>query len=208
MTDDEIAALGVDIDYDALPPALDAIPVNDNVGSCATCGRDVYRPDGQTTTGRKKRIPKYCNECKTDRKPTATVARRSGSKVDIAAGMTGLYEAIGMAVFTKDPELGVMIIGVDRLNEIAGQTASAQSVAQAAGSAWAHVAANNPAVAAFLQPILNTSVWTDLAVAHAPVVGHVVIKGKAKGWFGRQGAKMKLARWRKVNRRPEAQHAE
>jgi len=180
----------VPIDFDALPPALEIDTSNPDVGSCKTCGTTVHRPPGMSPTGRKLRIPRYCDECKKSPVQKEKRTRRS-SNPDIAAGMTDLYTMVGMFILPKDPQLGIAIVGEQRLAQILGQQdGPSQSIAEACGAAWAHVAASNPAVAEFIAPMLKTSVWAELATAHAPVVGHVLAKKPRVKWL----QKLKLGR--------------
>jgi hypothetical protein len=197
MTDDEIQLSNPNSIFEGLPPALTVDVTNDDVGECATCGNPVYRPPGNSPTGRKKRIPKYCDEHKSVAKSSGTVVRRRKSRdVDIAEGMTGLYTAFGLMVLPKDPELGAMIVGETKLLEIMnGPKGPAPGIAEVAGKAWADVAAQNPAIAAFLAPLLKTSLWSELIGAHIPIGVHVAQK------MPKRSVKMRLAGFRKINRK-------
>lgn len=186
--------------FDELPPALVVDTSDADIGQCQSCGLTVRRPAGKTPGGRQKRIPKYCDDCKNIAKTSGnspSPRRRKSSNPDIQQGMTDIYTTIGMLIFPKDPDLGMAIIGEQRLAELMGKgTGPAPSVAEAAGAAWAHVAASNPAVAAIIEPMLKTSVWAELLNAHTPIVARVLAK------LPKRKLRMKFARWRKPNRRP------
>jgi len=155
-----------------LPPGLDVDP--EDTGTCASCGSPTYRPPGQSPTGRKLRIPKYCESCKPSKsaaKPGATRRRRG---VDIEGGMTELYTSVGLILATRDPELGTMIVGPQRMKTILEAGTGEYSLAVDAGRAWANVAANNPAVANVLEKMLATGVWAELGNAHVPLVALAV----------------------------------
>lgn len=174
---------------DDLPPALVVDVADPDVGQCKECGIPVRRPNGESPTGRKLRIPKFCDDCKAAPKAASgTVTRRRRStNPDIAKGMTELYSTVGLLILPKDPQLGMMIVGEKRLQELMGQQdGPAPSIAEAAGNAWAHVAANNPMVADLLGPMLKTSVWAELMAAHLPVVGYAMSKprtGRVKNFM-------------------------
>lgn len=169
---------------------------SEDIGACNTCGKTVHRPAGQSPTGRKLRIPKYCDDCKSTpvRKTTSGKAvRRSRSSVDIEEGMAGIYTTIGLIALAKDQELGLTIIGQKRLTEMlsSGEENPDTSVATAAGRAWAQVAATNPKVHDTLTKMLATSVWSDVLAAHMPLVGLAVQRkpkslGRVKAYFLRR----------------------
>lgn len=194
----ETAVIPPDI-FDDLPPALAASVDDDDIGQCNNCGIPVRRPTGNSPTGRKKRIPKYCNDCKSAVKSgvnSAAPRRRKSSNPDIAEGITNFHVMIGMAIMTKDPELGLKFVGEERLKEMLGQAEGpVPSIADAAGAAWAHVATSNQAVADFLTPLVKTSVWTEVASAYSPAVGHVLMKKPRPKFL------TKLSLWRRSKRK-------
>lgn len=193
------------LDDPNMPPVALAISTKDsNTGECASCGALTIRPAGTSPTGRKKRIPKFCDDCKQTKKP-ATTTRRKSANMDIAETMTEMYTAVGLMILPKDPALGIAIVGQKRLLELeqAGQ-GEVQSIAEAAGNAWAHVAANNPMVAQFLTSMTKTTVWGELALAHAGLIPHVAPKIAKRKFTSNIGTKFKFMRFRKANRRRAA----
>jgi hypothetical protein len=88
--------------------------------------------------------------------------------------MTELYTSLGLLIATRDPELGTMIVGPQRLKALIDANSGEFSVATDAGKAWASVAANNPAVAGVLEKMLATGVWAELGNAHIPLVALAV----------------------------------
>lgn len=178
VTDDIGTVSEVPLDGFELPPALQTDGDNSNVGECKSCGVPVFRPVGQSPTGRKLRIPKYCDGCKKSKPTQASPGRRRKStNPDIEEGMTALYTSLGFLLLPVDQALGVSIIGEERLTSMLGQAQGPQpSVAEACGKAWAHVAASNPKVADVLGPLVKTTVWSELWMAHTPIAGHVIAK--------------------------------
>lgn len=174
-----------------IPPALQIAEADR--GTCSSCGNPTYRPEGKTPTGRKPRIPKYCETCKTVKGPSKGTAGRTRkrSTVDIQAGMTELYTTLGLMVAVKDPELGTLIVGQRRLKKMLETPAEDFSIAEDAGKAWGDVAAVHPNVEQTLQRMLATGVWAELANAHAPLAALAIqrkprLLTRLRGWFGRR----------------------
>lgn len=188
----------IQLDLGALEDAVEDVPFladNEDIGQCSDCGNPTYRPDGKSPTGRKLRVPKKCDACKGAKTASSGTVRRS-RKPDIQDGVTELYTSIGMLAMMKDQQLGMMIIGQRRLEELAasmeGQSAPS-GIADDAGKAWANVAANNPAVEKALSKMLETGIWAELINAHVPLLGLVIARkpklGRLKTWALRRRVK-------------------
>lgn len=191
----------IELNLDAIEDAENAmedVPFladSEDIGTCSDCGNPTYRPDGKSPTGRKLRVPKKCDACKTTKTTTSGVVRRT-RKPDIQDGVTELYTSLGMLAMMKDQQLGMLIIGQRRLEELAasmeGQSAP-NGIADDAGKAWANVAANNPAVAKALEKMLETGIWAELINAHVPLLGLVIARkpklGRLKTWALRRRVK-------------------
>lgn len=175
-----------------VPPALH---IDDaDRGTCSACGDSTYRPEGTTPSGRRLRIPKYCETCKTAKTPTKGTATRTRRRpaVDVEAGMTEFYTTLGLLVAMKDPQAGTMIVGERRMQQLVEGAADRDySMADDAGKAWANVAASHPAWDKALRQFLATGVWAELANAHAPAVALVIRRRprfllRVRQWFARR----------------------
>jgi hypothetical protein len=106
---------------------------SDDTGTCSSCGNLTFRPAGNTPTGRKKRIPKYCDDCgrgktrTTPRQDSPSRQTRTLSKDlrEIQDGLAQQLTLLGMLAGPVMPVTGyVMCDRADRFATAAVKLAS------------------------------------------------------------------------------------
>lgn len=98
--------------------------------------------------------------------------RRSAPKVDIQAGITEMHVSVGMlALLRGDVEMATLLIGEKRLKQMMAEAQETPQlgVADAAGDAWAKIAAQSPAWEQFFTKVLQTGVWAEVMNAYLPL---------------------------------------
>lgn len=96
-----------------------------------------------------------------DRAPTDPTVIKPGR---YKQPVMGLYGTIGMAVSLAKPQVGMAIV----------------SQAEAAATAWDKAARQNPAIRRVLDAALTTSTWSELVIAHLPIVFALLSE---QGWL-------------------------
>jgi len=113
-------------------------------------------------------------------KPTPRPPAR-GSQVNIEEGMQELYVGIGMLIMLRDPELGIMIVGEERLRAMQEQGAEGlPPLADSAPKAWSDLAEQNRPVHDGLTKLLQGSAWAEVMNAHLPLFMLLWMRSKGK----------------------------
>jgi len=96
--------------------------------------------------------------------------------------MQELYVGLGMLIMLKDQELGLMIVGQKRLEEMMAQQGDGQmpALADTAPKAWADLAEQNRPVHDGLSKLLQTSAWAEVFNAHLPLFMLLFMRSKGK----------------------------
>lgn len=105
------------------------------------------------------------------RDPKSTTSERTPAPPfragPIAAGVNKLYARAGKIVRAWDHSIGSAIVGVTRKESEDDVTI---------GEAWEEVARVNPRIRAFLLRMIEGSAWSQLIMAHAPILLAVLMK--------------------------------
>ncbi len=113
-------------------------------------------------------------------KPTPRPPSR-GSQVNIEEGMQELYVGLGMLIMLRDPELGMLIVGEERLKAMQEQGAQGfVPLADSAPKAWSDLAEQNRPVHDGLTKILQGSAWAEVMNAHMPLFMLVWMRSRGK----------------------------
>lgn len=140
------------------PPGLEELRAS---GPLESAGPPADRVPGSVRRGRRRRSLR-------DRiaapPPEDLPPFRAGP---IAKSLNRLYRRIGKILKQMDRDLGVAVIACTKKEDEDDITV---------GEAWEALAKNNPRIRAFLMSITTTGDWTALFMAHAPILGAVLMK--------------------------------
>jgi hypothetical protein len=100
-------------------------------------------------------------------RPAAAVPQKYRAEGSIAKGINQLYRRTGRLVRVFDQDIGQALIDITRAEDPEDVTV---------GDAWEQLAQSNPRVKAFLLRMLAGGAWSGVFMAHAPVMGAILMK--------------------------------
>jgi hypothetical protein len=89
----------------------------------------------------------------------------------IAKGMNKLYAKAGKMIQVMDPDIGAAILSATRKESDDDVTV---------GEAWEEIARTNPRIRAFLLKLIAGGAWSQLFMAHAPILLAIMMKDRIR----------------------------
>lgn len=146
-----------------IAPSIDELKANRTEAEAASGPPAPREPDIAPASGRRRRRDTTPDEL-------GQAAKDLGKPGMITKGVNRLYRRAGKIVKAMDRDIGIAII------EATKNTADKDEPDDSVGAAWEEVCKTNPRIRRFVLRCLAGGAWSQLVMAHAPILLAIILK--------------------------------